>query len=56
MKTGIREKNILLPNVENLQKFAVIACDQFTSEKEYWNELAQFIGDNPSALNLIFFI
>lgn len=44
--------NILLPK-ENFQKWSVIACDQFTSEPEYWHEVAKEIGDTPSALNLV---
>lgn len=52
---GVIGKNkILLPKVEDFSKWAVIACDQFTSQPEYWERLAQFIGDAPSALNLIF--
>ncbi len=54
MKTGISVKKILLPNVSNMSKWACIACDQFTSEEKYWQELKQFIGDAPSALNLVY--
>ncbi len=54
MNTGIRAKKILLPKVEDLQKFSVIACDQFTSESEYWEELDKFVGDSPSALKLVY--
>lgn len=35
------------------QKWAVIACDQFTSEPEYWREAAACAGGAPSALSLI---
>lgn len=34
-------------------RWAVIACDQFTSEPSYWQSIAQFIGDAPSCLHLI---
>lgn len=44
--------NILLPK-ENFEKWSVIACDQFTSEPEYWHEIAAEIGDSPSSLNMI---
>jgi len=37
----------------DLTKWAVIACDQFTSQPEYWQEVEQFVGDAPSTLNLI---
>ena len=37
----------------NLSKWAVIACDQFTSQPEYWENVKNFAGDSPSAYNLI---
>ena len=46
------EANILLPK-DNFEKFSVIACDQFTSEPEYWQSVKDFVGNAPSALNLI---
>ncbi|MBQ2718814.1 MAG: DUF1015 domain-containing protein [Clostridia bacterium] len=47
--------DILLPDFTRTdgEKWAVIACDQFTSEPEYWEEAARFVGDAPSALSLI---
>lgn len=36
-----------------MEKWAVIACDQFASEPEYWQDARRFIGDAPSTLNLI---
>src|ERR1051325_3900755 len=38
----------------DLTKWAVIACDQFTSQPEYWNEVEKIVGDAPSTLNLTF--
>jgi hypothetical protein len=38
----------------DLRKWAVIACDQYTSEPEYWQRVAQEVGDAPSTLQLIF--
>ena len=35
-------------------KWAVIACDQYTSEIEYWNDVENIVGDAPSTLRLIF--
>lgn len=43
---------ILLP-AGNLRKWSVIACDQFTSDGEYWAEADRFVGDAPSALRLM---
>ncbi len=50
----IRPAHILLPNGNiNPEKWAVIACDQFTAEPEYWEKAEELVGDSPSALNLI---
>ena len=53
MKT-VKPFDILLPDVEQPEKFAVVSCDQFTSQRDYWDKLAAEVGDAPSALNLIF--
>ena len=45
--------DILLPKVDDLSKWAVIACDQFTSQPEYWERVRDRAGDAPSALRLI---
>lgn len=54
-KTGICVPTILLPN-SNISKktWAVIACDQFTSEPEYWEEVSSIVGNNPSTYHIIF--
>lgn len=45
---------VLLPRPGvDLHKWAVIACDQFTSEPEYWHAVAQEVGGAPSTLHLI---
>ncbi len=38
----------------DLTKWAVIACDQFTSQPEYWQQVEAVVGTAPSTLNLIF--
>ena len=45
--------DILLPRVAEMEKWAVIACDQFTSQPEYWERVKRQVGDAPSALQLI---
>lgn len=46
---------VLLPRKDiDMQKWAVVACDQFTSEPKYWEELKEFTEGVPSALNVIF--
>lgn len=52
---GIQIPQVYLPKAgADLKKWAVIACDQFTSEPEYWHEVEKIVGDAPSTLNLVF--
>ena len=43
--------NILLPE-KGFEKWAVIACDQFTSEREYWDAVEKTVGSAPSTLRI----
>ena len=46
--------SILLPHSQvDLEKWACVACDQFTSQPQYWESVARLVGDAPSTLNLI---
>jgi uncharacterized protein (DUF1015 family) len=36
-----------------MEKWSVIACDQFSSEREYWERVSRFVGDAPSTLRMI---
>jgi uncharacterized protein (DUF1015 family) len=46
---------LLLPTAKvDLEKWAVIACDQFTQDGEYWKKVGAFVGGAPSALNMIY--
>ena len=51
-KLGIAIPRILFPTTD-LSKWAAIACDQYTSEPEYWQDVEDFAGDEPSSLNLM---
>ena len=52
---GYRLPRMLLPRPGiDLRKWAVIACDQYTSEPEYWQRVAEEVGGAPSTLHLIF--
>ncbi|MCJ7612637.1 MAG: DUF1015 domain-containing protein [Candidatus Aminicenantes bacterium] len=52
---GLGIPSVLLPrDGTDLNKWAVIACDQFTSEQEYWHTVQSIAGDAPSSLNLIY--
>jgi hypothetical protein len=51
---GIKIPDILLPKADiDPQKWAVIACDQFTSEPEYWQKVDELVGDSPSTYQMI---
>ena len=54
--TAFTSADILLPKLdaEGMTKWSVVACDQYTSEPEYWAQTAEIAGDAPSTLNLIF--
>ena len=45
--------DILLPKSADMTKWSCIACDQFTSEPEYWLEAERLVGDEPSTLRLM---
>ncbi len=52
---GVLIPEVYLPRSgTDLTKWAVVACDQFTSEPEYWREVEKLVNDEPSTLKLIF--
>ena len=55
MKNCFYPADVLLPDFSKTsgEKWATIACDQFTSEPEYWEAADRFVGNEPSALRLI---
>ena len=52
MRVPFKRGNILLPKDTDMTKWSVIACDQYTSEPEYWADVEKIVGNNPSTLNL----
>ena len=50
---GFYPADILLPEGADMTKWAVVACDQFTSQPEYWQAVEDTVGDAPSTLRLI---
>ena len=53
-EAGLLVPEVLLPkDGTDLCKWAVIACDQFTSSPDYWEDLKDTVGGAPSALELI---
>lgn len=53
--TAFSTTDILLPKLdsEGMNKWSVVACDQYTSEPQYWERAEQIVGGAPSALKLI---
>ncbi|MEA3544612.1 MAG: DUF1015 domain-containing protein [Thermodesulfobacteriota bacterium] len=54
-KIGVQVPKILLPKKgTDMQRWAVIACDQYTSDLDYWQRLEKQTTGNISTLNLVF--
>jgi hypothetical protein len=53
---GLEVPSVLLPKVQpaEFSKWPVIACDQFTQDREYWEKVKTAVSGAPSTLNLIF--
>jgi len=50
--TGILADKILLPKTDDMSAWACIACDQFTSEHDYWNTLKSQVAGKKTTLDL----
>jgi len=54
-RIGVTVPEIYLPGAGiDYRKWAVVACDQYSSEREYWEDANREIGEAPSTLRLIF--
>lgn len=51
-KMFLSPADILLPK-KDFEKWAVVACDQYTSEPEYWQDVEKIAGGAPSAYNIV---
>ena len=50
---GIKVPEVLVPDKRiNMRKWAVIACDQYTSNINYWREVDKIVGGSPSSLHM----
>ncbi len=49
---GLSTTEILLPKT-GFEQWAVVACDQYTSQLDYWQDVEHFVGDKPSALHIM---
>lgn len=46
--------DILIPEKTDMTKWSVVACDQYTSEPDYWEKVAEVAGDAKSTLNIMY--
>ncbi len=46
--------DVMLPKNADLTKWSVVACDQYTSQPEYWEKAEEVVGNSPSTLNLVY--
>lgn len=51
--TGFSKGDILVPNVECMSAWSVIACDQYTSQPQYWRDVENFVKTKPSTPNMM---
>jgi len=52
---GVQIPEVYLPAPDvDCSRWAVVACDQYSSEREYWRDVASYVDTAPSALRLIF--
>jgi uncharacterized protein (DUF1015 family) len=52
-KNAFYPADILLPAGVDMTKWSVVACDQFTSEPDYWDRVKKTVGGSPSTLHMI---
>lgn len=53
-KPVLQPAKILLPSEDKMEFWPVIACDQFTSQPEYWNQVASLVENEPSTFSIVF--
>ena len=53
-EVGVCVPQVMLPAKDaDFYRWAVVACDQYTSQPEYWEKADALVGDSPSTLRLI---
>ena len=51
---GLKPDDIYLPAEGiDLRRWAVVACDQYTSQPEYWRRVEAYVGAHPSTLHIV---
>ncbi len=53
-KIGFKPADILIPGNIDMSAWSVVACDQYTSQPDYWQRVEEIVGNKPSALNIVF--
>jgi hypothetical protein len=54
MQQAFQPADFLLPtNTDTLDRWPCIACDQYTSQRAYWERAEQYVGEAPSTLRMI---
>ncbi|RGX54345.1 DUF1015 domain-containing protein [Anaerotruncus sp. AF02-27] len=53
LKIGFSPADILIPQSVTMENWSVVACDQYTSEPEYWQRVAERVNGCPSAYHMI---
>lgn len=51
---GVHIPEIFMPNTQDMSKWAVVACDQYTSEPHYWESVSNYVNGSASTLPIIF--
>lgn len=51
--TGFSNGKVLVPQTEDMTAWSVIACDQFTSQPQYWKDVGSLVRTKPSTLNMM---
>lgn len=52
--SAFKSADILIPQNIDFTKWSVVACDQYTSELGYWQDVKDIVSGSPSTLNIIF--
>lgn len=53
IECGFVPADIMIPASADMSKWSSVACDQYTSEPEYWRAVEKYVGNAPSTLRLM---
>jgi len=54
LKVGFIPCDILLPKTKDFSKWSVVACDQYTSQPDYWDKVKELTEGSKSTFNMIY--